>query len=98
MCENVNAIGLDTLKAARSLQAAGFSEAQAEALVTVLGGPVLGGAATRDDVRYLRFDTNAELRDLRAELTAEIKRCRSELTSDIARLRDETRGAAIHVV
>ena len=79
--------GVDTLKAAKALEIAGFDTAQAEAVVALLIGPLLGGAASREDVRYLRLETRADLADLRTELKAEIKRCRSELMTSITDLR-----------
>ena len=84
MFDAMKAIGLDTLKATRTLEAAGFGTAQAEALVTVFGGPIAGNAATKDDVRNLRHD----MKDMRSELKAEIADCRSELKAEIAQLRD----------
>ena len=101
MFDAMEPVGLDTLKATRSLEAAGFDTAQAEALVTVLGGPVSGTAATREDVRDLRAEMRAEFRDVRtefkagiescrSELKAEIEGCRSELKAEIGQLRDES--------
>ena len=101
MFDAMEPIGLDTLKATRSLEAAGFDTAQAEALVTVLGGPVSGTAATREDVRDLRAEMRAEFRDVRTEFKAGIEgcrtefkagieSCRSELKAEIGQLRDES--------
>jgi hypothetical protein len=73
MFDAMEPIGLDTLKATRSLEAAGFDAAKAEALVTVLGGPVSGTAATREDVRDLRVEMRAEFRDVRTEFKAGIE-------------------------
>jgi hypothetical protein len=104
MFDAMEPIGLDTLKATRSLEAAGFDAAKAEALVTVLGGPVSGTAATREDVRDLRVEMRAEFRDVRTEFKAGIESCRtefkagiegiegcrSELKAEIGQLRDES--------
>ncbi len=106
MFDAMEPIGLDTLKATRSLEAAGFDAAQAEALVTVLGSPVSGNVATREDVRDLRVtvrdvrtelhdvrtELKAEIHDVRAELKADIEGCRSELKADIDDLRTELKG------
>ena len=88
MFDAMEAIGLDTLKATRTLQAAGFDAAQAEALVTVLGGPVLGNVATKEDVR----DVRVALRDLRTELKAEIDGVRTELKTEIDGVRTELKA------
>ena len=88
MFDAMEPIGLDTLKATRTLQAAGFDPAQAEALVTVFGGPVLGNVATKEDFRDLR----AEFRDFRTEVKADIDGLRTELKGDIADVRAEVDG------
>ena len=82
MFEAMEPIGIDTLKATRSLEAAGFDAAQAEALVTVFGGPVLGNVATKEDFRGLRAefrDLRGEFRDLRTEF--------GDLRTELAELR-----------
>ena len=88
MLDAMEPIGLDTLKATRTLQAAGFDAAQAEALVTVLGGPVLGNVATKEDLRDLR----AAVRDFRTETKADIDGLRTEFKDDIDGLRTELKG------
>lgn len=77
MFDAMEPIGLDTLKATKTLQAAGFDPAQAEALVTVFGGPVLGNVATKEDFRDLR----AEFRDFRTETKADIDGLRTEFVT-----------------
>lgn len=89
MFDAMDTTGLDTLKATRTLEAAGFETSQAEALVSVFGGPIAGNAATKGDVRELRSEVKTEIRDLRAELKTEIADCRTELKAEIAELRDE---------
>ena len=84
MFDAMDTTGLDTLKATRTLEAAGFETPQAEALVAVFGGPVAGNAATKGDMRDLRL----EMKDLRTELKTEIADCRTELKAGIAQLRD----------
>lgn len=88
MFDAMEPIGLDTLKATRTLQAAGFDAVQAEALVTVFGGPVPGNIATKQDIRDLR----AEFRDFRTETKADIDGLRTELKADIDSLRTEFKG------
>ena len=85
MFDAMEPIGLDTLKATRTLQAAGFDPAQAEALVTVFGGPVLGNVATKEDFRDLR----AEFRDFRTEIKADFEQLRTETKVEIDGLRTE---------
>ena len=92
MFDAMEPIGLDTLKATRSLEAAGFDAAKAEALVTVLGGPVSGSAATREDVRDLRVEMRAEFRDVRTEFKAGIESCRSEFKAGIEGCRSELKA------
>ena len=75
MFDAMDTTGLDTLKATRTLEAAGFETSQAEALVSVFGGPVAGNAATKGDMRDLRV----EMKDLRAEMKTEIAQLRDEL-------------------
>ena len=90
MFDAMDTTGLDTLKATRTLEAAGFETPQAEALVSVFGGPVAGNAATKGDMRDLRSELKTEIKDLRTELKTEIADSRTELKADIAGLRDET--------
>ena len=40
----------DTLKAFKSLQEAGFDEAQAEAVIATIGNAIGGNMATKDDI------------------------------------------------
>ena len=54
MFDAMDTTGLDTLKATRTIEAAGFETSQAEALVSVFGGPVAGNAATKRDMRDIR--------------------------------------------
>ncbi len=93
MIEAMYGMGVDTLKAARTLEQAGFEPAQAEALVAAFGGSVAGGAATREDLRDLRNATREDDRALRGELKKEITAVRGE----IAKLREETRAEFVAV-
>ncbi len=88
MFDAMEPIGLDTLKATKRLRAAGFDATQAEALVTVFGGPVPGNIASKQDIRDLRV----EVRDLRTELKADIDGLRTEFKADIDALREESAG------
>ena len=77
MLEAMNEFGVDTLKAARTLEAAGFESGKAEALVTVFGGPAAGNVATRVQVQ---------------DLTNEMKQREQEAEKRARRLRAEIRG------
>ncbi len=91
MFDAMDATGLDTLKATRTLEAAGFETSQAEALVAVFGGPVAGSAATKSDVRDLRL----EMKDLRTELKTEIAQLRDETNAGIADCRIELKAEIV---
>ena len=92
MFDAMDTTGLDTLKATRPLEAAGFETSQAEALVSVFGGPVAGNAATKGDVRELRTELKTEMKDLRTELKTEISQLRDETKAEIADCRTELKA------
>jgi multidrug efflux pump subunit AcrA (membrane-fusion protein) len=73
------AMAIDTLKFAKRLREAGFSDPQAEALV----------ATVQEAAEGAEFATKADLGDMRAELKSDIAELRAELKSDIAELRAE---------
>lgn len=90
MIESMYGMGVDTLKAARALEKAGFESAQAEALVAAFGGSVAGGAATREYLRDLRNANREDNRALRDELKGEIAELRKDMgvmKADIAELK-----------
>jgi hypothetical protein len=84
-------MALDTLKVARRLQAAGFTEPQAEAVLAAVQ-EAAGGAdlATNADLK-------AETAALRTELKAEIAELRAELKAEIADLRSELRQSGLRL-
>ena len=60
---------IDTLKVARRLREAGFTEPQAEAVVAaVLDGTAGADLATKADLAELRGELKADITELRAEL------------------------------
>ena len=79
MIEAMYGMGVDTLKAVRALEKAGFDSAQAEAMVSALGGALAGNVATREDLRDLRNATREDDRLLRSELRDEIAELRTEM-------------------
>ena len=98
MIEAMYGMGVDTLKAVRALEKAGFDPTQAEALVTALGGGIAGNAATKEDLSNLEGGMREENRLLRSELREEIAELRTEMRAgfvavraEIAELREETR-------
>ena len=103
MLEAMNEFGVDTLKAARTLEAAGFESGKAEALVTVFGGPAAGNVATRVQVQDLANEIKqleqeaekrarrlrAEIQEVHTELSNEIQGVRTELKAEIQGVRTE---------
>jgi DNA-binding transcriptional MerR regulator len=87
-------MAIDTLKVAKRLREAGFTEPQAEAvIVSVQEGTEATDLATKADLAELRTELKAELAELRMELKAEIADVRSELRQ--AELRLEAKIEAI---
>jgi DNA-binding transcriptional MerR regulator len=80
-------MAIDTLKIARRLRAAGFTEPQAEAVV----------ASVQEAAEGAEFATKGGLDEVRSELKAEIAALRSELKAEIAALRSESREAALRL-
>jgi hypothetical protein len=72
---------LDTHESVKSLTAAGFTDAQAEALTAVLKRAV--------DIDLSNLPTKADLADLRRELSSEAADLRRELSSEASDLRRE---------
>ena len=78
----MTAVALDTLRIAKRLREAGFSEPQAEAVTGVLHDAqeiALGDLATKADLR----DIKSEMRELRSEVKTDI----ATLKADVAVLK-----------
>ena len=58
----------DTLKASRTLKAAGVAEAQAEAIVTTMAEAFDDAVATKADIAEVRADLKAGIADLKADM------------------------------
>ena len=87
-------MAIDTLKVAKRLRAAGFTEPQAEAVVAAVQEATEGAdLATKTDIAELRTELKAEIAELRTEFKAEIADLRSELRQ--AELRLEAKIEAI---
>lgn len=100
MLRTMDQSGFDTLKATRALEAAGFDSGQAEAMVTVFGGAVVGNLATKwdfrdlkDEIGALRTEMTGTIDGLRAEMTGTVDGLRTEMTGIIDGLRTEMTGA-----
>ena len=68
-------MALDTLKASHELQAAGFAEAQADAIIAIVAG---GEPLTRIDLERVDENLRAEMRLLRSELRGEMQALRMQ--------------------
>ena len=60
----MNTIAFDTLKASRNLKAAGFSEAQADAIIGTVGDSFTDSVATKADIAGLE----TKISDLKADM------------------------------
>src|SRR5262249_17845593 len=86
-------MAIDTLKVAKRLRAAGFTEPQAEAVIAaVQEGTEQSDPATKADLAELRTELKAEITELRTELKTEITELRTELKTEIAELRAELKA------
>ncbi len=85
-------MAIDTLKFAKRLREAGFSDPQAEAVIATVQEAAEGAElATKADLSDMRADLKAEIAELRAELRAGIAELRAELRAEIAALHGELR-------
>jgi len=91
---------IDTLKVAKRLQAAGFTDPQAEAVVAAVQEAEAGSdLVRRGDLDAARTELKAEIAALRTELKAEIgdlradmAALRTDLKAEIAALRSELKA------
>lgn len=89
---------IDTLKFAKRLREAEFSDPQAEPVVaTVQDAAEDAEVATKADVTGLRAEAKADIAELRAEVKADIAELRAEVRADIAALRGELREAELRL-
>ena len=79
-------MAVDTHKAVKKLKEVGFDEAQAEAVVRMVGEAFDDSVATKADIVTVRADLSTqgaelrgEIREVRTELRAEAKAIRAEL-------------------
>ena len=76
----MSSLAFDTLKAAKALRAAGFDDAQAEAVIDTVGDAVGGNVATKADLQELRSEMKADLQELRSEMKADLQDLALRLT------------------
>jgi len=85
---------IDTLKVAKRLREAGFTEPQAEAVVATVQEAAEGaGFATKGDLGEARSELKADI----AELKAEIAGLRTDLKADIAAVRSALRESELRL-
>jgi hypothetical protein len=96
MLESMSLVSLDTLAIARKLQAAKFSDAQADAVTGVIRDAresdlttLVTKADLSSEVALVRSDLKAEIALVRSDLGAEIALVRSDLRTEIADTRYE---------
>lgn len=75
----MNTINFDTLKAAKSLQDAGFEARQAEAVAGMVTYALSEGLATKEDVRDLKSSVNVAVRDLKSSVNADVRDLKSSI-------------------
>jgi uncharacterized protein YicC (UPF0701 family) len=91
-------MAIDTLKVAKRLREAGFTEPQAEAVIAAVQEGTEGtDLATKADFAELRTKLTTEIAELRTELTTEIAELRTELKAEIADLRSELRQSELRL-
>lgn len=87
-------MAIDTLKVARRLREAGFSEPQAEAVVAAVQEGAEGAdLATKADLRLLGTELRAEMAALGAELRAEMAALNTQLRAEIRSIRTSIEAA-----
>jgi DNA-binding transcriptional MerR regulator len=80
-------MAIDTLKVAKRLREAGFTEPQAEAVIAAVQEGTEGAdLATKFDIAELRTEIKVEIAELRTEIKADIADLRSELRQSELRL------------
>jgi DNA-binding transcriptional MerR regulator len=91
-------MALDTLKVARRLREAGFTEPQAEAVLAAVQEAAAGAdLATRPDLDAVRVALQTEIAAVRTELKIEIAAVRTELKAEIAEVRAELRQSELRL-
>ena len=82
----MNTINFDTLKAAKSLQDAGFEARQAEAVVGMVTYALSEGLATKEDVRDLKSSLQSSIDALDVKIDNGLAALDSKIDSSVAAL------------
>ena len=82
----MNTINFDTLKAAKSLQDAGFETRQAEAVVGMVTYALSEGLATKEDVRDLKSSLQSSIDALDVKIDNGLAALDSKIDSSVAAL------------
>jgi uncharacterized protein involved in exopolysaccharide biosynthesis len=82
-------ITFDTRKAVRHLQGAGFSDAQADAMVDTLAEAFDDTVAAKADIAEVRAGLKADIAEVQADLKADIAEVQAASKTDIAELKAE---------
>ena len=72
-------VTFDTRKAVRNLQAAGFAEVQADAMVDTLAEAFTDTVASKADIDKLEASSKADTAEVRADLKADIAEVKAEI-------------------
>src|SRR5262245_40921494 len=94
----MNAVPFDTLRMAQRLEAAGFSAPQAAGASEALAEALVGAdLATKSDISDLRAEMKSEFAALRAEMKGDSATIRAETKSDSASVRAEIKSEFVLV-
>ena len=88
----MSALAFDTLKASKAMKAAGFDDAQVEAVIATVGDAVGGNVATKADMQALRTDVQAFKADMQADMQAlrtDMKAFKADMQADMQALRTD---------
>jgi len=91
-------MAIDTLKVARRLREAGFSEPQAEAVVAAVQEGAEGAdLATKADLKLLGTELRSEMAALATELRAEMATLNTQLRTEIQSIKSEMLGRVLQM-
>ena len=89
----MSTLAFDTLKASRNLKAAGFSEAQADAIIGTVGDSFTDSVATKVDIAEVK----TQIAEVRSELKQDIASTRTEIARIDARIAHEFKSLYRHI-
>jgi hypothetical protein len=88
----MNMIAIDTHEVVQELKAAGFTEAQAEAVTRIVRKSQdidLSSLATKNDLAVTKADLQRDLAELRADLQRDLAALRADLQRDLGNTKGE---------